>query len=266
MTAPLDEKALADAHDAFYATESSNSRDMMRNAIRAYLAASPSPSEMEVVVYALPVAGGEYSGFMSPETLEFLNLDPAGTEPLVTLSSAQSALSAMAAERDALRGLTPELPPFPPEGEGLPRFGLRWNGPEKPLAVPMEDGYWTPYHLASLYRRHCNAAEQELSEVSRAIGSVRWMDPPDGGDVSLGEQVNRMRADLEAAEAQALRLTEENEALRKVLVELVSAETVSVHVGYDSGAGGGNFVYADAIRTDCDEFIAARSALKENTL
>lgn len=45
--APVYAKALAAAHDAFYATESSNSRDMMRNAIRAYLAASPSPSEMD---------------------------------------------------------------------------------------------------------------------------------------------------------------------------------------------------------------------------
>ena len=111
-------------------------------------------------------------------------------------------------ENEALRGLVPELPPYPPEGDGLPRFGLRWNGPAQPLAVPMEDGYWTPYHLASLFRRDYQGAERELSEVSRAIGSVRWMDPPDGGDVSLGEQVSRMRADLEAAEARTKALEE----------------------------------------------------------
>lgn len=56
-----------------------------------------------------------------------------------------------------LRGLTPELPPYPPEGHGLPRYGLRWNGPEQPLAVPMDDGYWTPYHLA-LRQLHANEA------------------------------------------------------------------------------------------------------------
>lgn len=48
-----------------------------------------------------------------------------------------------------LKGLVPELPPYPPEGHGLPRYGLRWNGPDEPLAVPMDDGYWTPHHLAA---------------------------------------------------------------------------------------------------------------------
>lgn len=45
------------------------------------------------------------------------------------------------------------------------------------------------------------AVEAELSAVSAAIGSVRFMDPPDGGDVSLAEQVSRMRVALEAADA-----------------------------------------------------------------
>lgn len=40
-------------------------------------------------------------------------------------------------------------------------------------------------------------AERELSAVSSAIGSVRWMDLPDGGDVSLAEQVARMRDHIE---------------------------------------------------------------------
>ncbi len=43
-------------------------------------------------------------------------------------------------------------------------------------------------------------AEAELTSVSIAIGSNRWLDPPDGGDVSLAEQVTRMRATLEKAE------------------------------------------------------------------
>lgn len=53
------------------------------------------------------------------------------------------------AEVDRLKGLQPTLPPRPPEGYGLPRFGLRWNGPSNPLAVSMDDGYWTPWHLAA---------------------------------------------------------------------------------------------------------------------
>lgn len=58
---------------------------------------------------------------------------------------------ALAAEK-RLQGLKPELPPRPPEGDGLPRYGLRWNGPTEPLPVPMADGYWTPWHLAERYR------------------------------------------------------------------------------------------------------------------
>ena len=52
------------------------------------------------------------------------------------------------AQLERLRGITPELPPRSPEGEGLPRYGIRWNGPTEPLAVPMDDGCWTPWHLA----------------------------------------------------------------------------------------------------------------------
>lgn len=55
-------------------------------------------------------------------------------------------------EIQRLKGLQPEGPPRPPEGEGLPRYGLRWNGPQQPLSVPMDDGYWTPWHLAEQYR------------------------------------------------------------------------------------------------------------------
>jgi hypothetical protein len=34
---------------------------------------------------------------------------------------------------------------------------------------------------------------RECAAVSAAIGGVKFMDPPDGGDVSLSEQVRRMR-------------------------------------------------------------------------
>jgi Site-specific DNA methylase len=30
----------------------------------------------------------------------------------------------------------------------LPRYGIQWNGPQEPIATPMPDGYWTPWHLA----------------------------------------------------------------------------------------------------------------------
>jgi hypothetical protein len=75
------------------------------------------------------------------------------------IATAQAA-EALEAEVVRLRGLQPELPPYPPEGHGLPRYGLRWNGPEHPLAVPMVDGYWTPHHLAIRQIRSIEAASE----------------------------------------------------------------------------------------------------------
>ncbi|BCH33166.1 hypothetical protein MesoLjLc_50960 [Mesorhizobium sp. L-8-10] len=43
--------------------------------------------------------------------------------------------------------------------------------------------------------------EREREAIAGAIGTARFMDPPDGGDVSLAEQVARMRAALDIAEA-----------------------------------------------------------------
>lgn len=43
-------------------------------------------------------------------------------------------------------------------------------------------------------------ARKQLDAISAAIGSTRFMDPPDGGDVSLAEQVRRMREALGEAE------------------------------------------------------------------
>lgn len=60
---------------------------------------------------------------------------------------------ALLAQLEQLRGLRPAVPPRPPEGNGLPRYGLRWNGPQQPLATPMDDGYWTPWHLTNELRK-----------------------------------------------------------------------------------------------------------------
>jgi hypothetical protein len=70
----------------------------------------------------------------------------------------------------------PMLPPFPPFGEGMPRYGLSWNGPASLLSTPMDDGFWTPWHLASAENERLQArvAELELEEVGakKAFGVV----------------------------------------------------------------------------------------------
>ena len=50
------------------------------------------------------------------------------------------------------------------------------------------------------------AAESELRDVAYAIGSYRFMDSPDGGSVSLSEQVRRLREALIALDAAATAL------------------------------------------------------------
>lgn len=73
------------------------------------------------------------------------------------------------AEIERLKGLRPAFPPRPPEGNGLPRYGLRWNGPQQPLATPMDDGYWTPWHLANELRK---AAERYQWLRSRDLETI----------------------------------------------------------------------------------------------
>jgi hypothetical protein len=63
----------------------------------------------------------------------------------------------------------------------------------------LEDAFATlRAQLAEAESRY-DIADRSLTEVSAAIGTVEWMDPPDGGDVSLGEQVRRMRVALTEA-------------------------------------------------------------------
>lgn len=80
------------------------------------------------------------------------------------LAQLQDRAEKLEAECETLRGLVPEPPPRPPEGDGLPRYGLRSNGPRQPLSVPMDDGYWTPWHLAEAA---CVRLREPLKEIVR---------------------------------------------------------------------------------------------------
>ncbi|MFK3907933.1 hypothetical protein ACI2KD_07670 [Pseudomonas monteilii] len=72
--------------------------------------------------------------------------------PVFASGAEPAEIEQLRAENARLSGLKPEGPPRPPSDDGLPRYGLRWNGPQKPIAVPMDDGYWTPWHLADRIR------------------------------------------------------------------------------------------------------------------
>lgn len=56
-------------------------------------------------------------------------------------------------------------------------YGIKWNGPREPIGTPMDDGYWTPWHIANAeverlrallaepnYCARCGANENEPSD------------------------------------------------------------------------------------------------------
>ncbi|HFT7365051.1 hypothetical protein ACOAM1_32440 [Pseudomonas aeruginosa] len=46
-------------------------------------------------------------------------------------------------------------------------------------------------------QKHCELLEQYLKECASALPGTYYMDPPDGGDVSIPEQIRRMAKDAE---------------------------------------------------------------------
>lgn len=84
--------------------------------------------------------------------------------------SAQPTKSEVIAERDAARAEVEKLRGIKPtirhgDGSKGTRFGIRWNGPQSPLAVPMDDGYWTPWHVA---QAELAAVKRQRDELIRA--------------------------------------------------------------------------------------------------
>lgn len=127
-------------------------------------------------------------------------------------------------------------------------------------------------HEASLinrrdyYRERMQAAGGELNRISAAIGSVRFMDPPDGGDVPLAEQVRRMREALTTAESERDELLREKERLGAALGNARLAIVLSlIFLSRDLGTDRLRGTVSDVIRklSDADtEIRRARSALE----
>lgn len=124
----------------------------------------------------------------------------------------RNAAPAIIDEVERLRGIVPELPPRPPEGEGMPRYGIRWHGLDRPLAAKMDDGYWTPWHLANaeverlraaleLVAGNLAAAQQKRADapmsaethIDEAIQAVQFYAPADG---QYSEAARKLRTDL----------------------------------------------------------------------
>lgn len=98
----------------------------------------------------------------------------------------KSRAEAAEAEVARMKGITPELPPLPPTGAGTPRYGVRWNGPTEPLAVPMDDGYWTPWHLADRLQDEVARLERILRDTRSVVAALVMIQ---GGEVRITDHV-----------------------------------------------------------------------------
>lgn len=87
----------------------------------------------------------------------------------------------------------------------LHRYGIEWDGPRNPIAVPMDDGYWTPWHVA-------------VAECSR-------LQAQDGGELPA-------RKDFEKEEFHGEFPEKEESLIRQDGSEPVP-EVVSVYMGTD---------------------------------
>jgi hypothetical protein len=94
-----------------------------------------------------------------------------------------------------------KLPPYPESSElrdipTLSRWGIKWQGPENPICVPMNDGYWTPWNLAE---KEINALIHDNAQLYKSLNSET---------------------------SERCRLEDENSALKRKILHLEGAHTV----------------------------------------
>jgi hypothetical protein len=100
----------------------------------------------------------------------------------------------LVAQVEQLKGIKPELPPFPPQGDGLPRFGIKWNGEYEPISTPMDDGYWTPYHLAmALLQSRPSIADHLVRQIAFSLKAF-------GPALRTGGVIDHIRKELKEVE------------------------------------------------------------------
>ena len=107
------------------------------------------------------------------------------------------------AQVEQLNGIKPELPPRPPQGDGLLRYGIKWNGDRQPISTPMDDGYWTPYHLALAQNAELVAQVGGLRQG--LIDARKWVDERNNVCDKSKDFCDTLTLLIEATPAQHLR-------------------------------------------------------------
>lgn len=56
--------------------------------------------------------------------------------------------------------------------DNLQRYGVEWVGPREPIAVPMDDGYWTPWHIAAAQVAELKRVQVLYQELLYQVATV----------------------------------------------------------------------------------------------
>lgn len=125
--------------------------------------------------------------------IEYIGL----TSPPDSVEFKVNSLLELRAEILRLRGFRPELPPRPPDGDGLPRYGLRHNGPGETLATPMDDGYWTPWHLAERLTRERDALLAHHGRCQKGSAAPAQAEGAADSRESLSADLEKVQTELD---------------------------------------------------------------------
>jgi len=145
----------------------------------------------------------------------------------------------------------PMLPPFPPFGEGMPRYGLSWNGPASLLSTPMDDGFWTPWHLASAENERLQA---RVAELYSALDNVNER-LADGCQLS-GDEIDDVDAALLNTGCEAFILRKQADAV-EAFVDWVKPHwptSIAIQIADDSRS------YVFELRNEADKAEGADNA------
>lgn len=70
----------------------------------------------------------------------------------------------------------------------LSRWGITWQGPESPICVPMNDGYWTPWHLA----------QNEIDALNHAVRAESdYVEKLKEENAALKTEIEQLRKDAQ---------------------------------------------------------------------
>lgn len=112
------------------------------------------------------------------------------------------------------------------DGSELPvleRYGIEWRGPHMPIALPMPDGYWTPWHIAEEALRCASERRPIADEVACSVANVILFGSPNIAASDL--PVSLVKLAIESALPRGLPAGSDVTALLIALLRHIDSET-----------------------------------------